>query len=248
MVLKGLEQFSSNTYRDFNPVREAMGTNLYFKPMDMRGAPDLTEMPRRLTALANATASNCSSLRGVANTIDCMDSFLKRMSSKDGQEAAIFCVFEDRLRLLRQIVQSTLRRNDYLSESVQAQVQMVYALLAQKDNELNHQYGADMRVIAIVTLIFLPGTFVATLFSASFWDFNPTNDGQLVSKWVWLYWVVTAVLTLGVIGIWMWWPSLAKFREGRRQARIGKTEVDVEMQEVTIPLKYAVPISAYDCR
>ncbi|CAG5180770.1 uncharacterized protein ALTATR162_LOCUS9397 [Alternaria atra] len=90
----------------------------------------------------------------------------------------------DHLTLMREVVDGTKRRNDYLKESIQVQVQMVYALLAQQDNALNHRYGADMRVIAAVTLLFLPGTFVATLFS-------PGNQGPKVSSWVWLYWVVT---------------------------------------------------------
>ena len=59
-----------------------------------------------------------------------------------------------------------------------------------------------MQVIAGVTLIFLPGTFVATLFSASFWDFHPGNTGQIVSKWVWLYFVATVVLTSVVLFGW----------------------------------------------
>ncbi|EHL02211.1 hypothetical protein M7I_1805 [Glarea lozoyensis 74030] len=45
------------------------------------------------------------------------------------------------------------------------------------------QYGTDMQVIAGVTLVFLPGTFVVTLFSASFWDFQPGNTGRIVSGW-----------------------------------------------------------------
>jgi Mg2+ and Co2+ transporter CorA len=64
------------------------------------------------------------------------------------------------------------------------------------------KYGADMQVIAAVTLGFLPGTFIATLFSTSFWNFQPDNQGKVVSKWVWLYWIVTVVLTLAVLAAW----------------------------------------------
>jgi hypothetical protein len=74
-----------------------------------------------------------------------------------------------------------------------------------------------MRVISIVTLIFLPGTFVATFFSTSFWDFGPSNQGSKVSSWVWLYWVVTVLLTMVVIGIWLWWPLVVKFGETKRR-------------------------------
>jgi Mg2+ and Co2+ transporter CorA len=64
------------------------------------------------------------------------------------------------------------------------------------------KYGVDMQVIAAVTLLFLPGTFIATLFSTNFWNFQQDNQGRVVSKWVWLYWVVTAVLTSAVLAAW----------------------------------------------
>jgi len=72
--------------------------------------------------------------------------------------------------------------------------------------------GVDMRAMAVVTLITLPGTFTAvshfsslppgadtdqskTLFSTSFFDFQPVDDDTLVSPWIWLYIVVTAAFT-----------------------------------------------------
>ena len=84
-----------------------------------------------------------------------------------------------------------------------------------------------MRVIASVTLLFLPGTFVATLFSASFWDFSPSNQGSVVSKWVWLFWTITIVLTVAVLGVWRGYPVLQKRRRytGLGDENYGKKEV-----------------------
>lgn len=62
--------------------------------------------------------------------------------------------------------------------------------------------SAAMRVIAAVTILFLPATFTATLFSASFFDFHPRNPSKVVSTWVWLYCVVTIILTLLIQGAW----------------------------------------------
>jgi magnesium-transporting ATPase (P-type) len=84
----------------------------------------------------------------------------------------------------------------------------VYAAQQQEDNQVNHRYGADMRLITAITLIFLPATFVATFFSTSFWDFAPENKGAKVSRWVWLYAVVTIGLTLMVLGIWLNFDAL----------------------------------------
>lgn len=79
--------------------------------------------------------------------------------------------------------------------------------------------SANMVVISAVTLVFLPATFTAvsvclppseaacanmaqTFFSTSFFDFHPTNPENRVSSWIWLYWTVTAVLTLIVMASW----------------------------------------------
>lgn len=71
-----------------------------------------------------------------------------------------------------------------------------------------------MRVIADVTLFYLPGTFVATLFSASFWDFSPDNVGKVFSKWIWLYVGASVWLTVAVMGIWRVLPQsrIMRFR------------------------------------
>jgi hypothetical protein len=65
-----------------------------------------------------------------------------------------------------------------------------------------------MRLITAITLIFLPATFVATFFNTSFWDFAPENEGAKVSRWVWLYAVVTMGLTLLVLAIWLNFDTL----------------------------------------
>ncbi|XXH01035.1 hypothetical protein Hte_007386 [Hypoxylon texense] len=61
--------------------------------------------------------------------------------------------------------------------------------------------GSQMRSIALLTMIFLPGTFVATLFSMSFFDWK-LNGGIIMSPYIWIYAVVTFVLTTMTIGTW----------------------------------------------
>jgi hypothetical protein len=59
-----------------------------------------------------------------------------------------------------------------------------------------------MRIIAAVTLVFLPGTFTATLFGTMFFSFSNKSTSRVVSWWIWLYFVVTVVLTLTVLIGW----------------------------------------------
>jgi hypothetical protein len=87
-------------------------------------------------------------------------------------------------------------------------VQTVYSIIGQRDNKLNIETATaarrdsnDMRIIAAVTLVFLPGTFTATLFSTTFFNFQ-NQTSSIVSWWLWLYFVVTVGLTLVVLVGW----------------------------------------------
>jgi uncharacterized membrane protein len=76
-----------------------------------------------------------------------------------------------------------------------------------------------MRVIAGMTIFFLPATFTATFFSTTFFSFNGNMDGKVYSAWLWLYFVVTIVLTaVVVVGTWMLWKT--KEREIAKHAAI----------------------------
>ena len=69
--------------------------------------------------------------------------------------------------------------------------------------------SAVMRTIALVTLIFLPATFVSALFSTTFFNFTPASDNGperwVMSQSFWVYWVFAIPLTLMVAGIWLLW-------------------------------------------
>ena len=59
-----------------------------------------------------------------------------------------------------------------------------------------------MRTISVVTMLFLPATFIATLFSTSFFDFQAKGDMPVVSPWVWLYVIITVLMTGVIQGAW----------------------------------------------
>ena len=66
-----------------------------------------------------------------------------------------------------------------------------------------------MKTLAAVTVIFLPGTFVAALFSMPLfrWDIHKVGHSA-ISKQFWIYWVVTLPLTLVTMGLWLAWMRL----------------------------------------
>lgn len=67
---------------------------------------------------------------------------------------------------------------------------------------LTRRDSNDMRIIALLTMIFLPGAFVGSLMSSSFFNFDPAADNEVVSHWIWLYLLITARLTIIVFSGW----------------------------------------------
>ncbi|KAF2657264.1 hypothetical protein K491DRAFT_343061 [Lophiostoma macrostomum CBS 122681] len=62
-----------------------------------------------------------------------------------------------------------------------------------------------MRTIAYVTLIVLPGAFVAAIFGMNFFLFDPDKKSVIVADTFWQYWAVTVPLTIFVLIIWNIW-------------------------------------------
>lgn len=69
-----------------------------------------------------------------------------------------------------------------------------------------------MTTITTVAMLFLPGTFIATILGAPLFDYR--EDGLNVSKAWWILPATTIPLTLVVFGIWLGWRYL-KLRRGR---------------------------------
>lgn len=63
-----------------------------------------------------------------------------------------------------------------------------------------------MRTISALTIVFLPGTFVRTIFGMAFFNFNEdgTNDLRVNPIW-WLYVVITVPLTALIISLRAGW-------------------------------------------
>ncbi|KAK5118748.1 hypothetical protein LTR85_007954 [Meristemomyces frigidus] len=103
----------------------------------------------------------------------------------------------------------------------------ITTLIQQRNEELNldiaessrrmteaaMQDSASMKTIAILTMVFLPGTAVASFFSMSMFDWSADDGNALATRWLWIFFVVAAPLTIAVLGIWY---VLAKRKE--RQA------------------------------
>ncbi|KPM35896.1 hypothetical protein AK830_g10665 [Neonectria ditissima] len=63
------------------------------------------------------------------------------------------------------------------------------------------QDNAQMRSIALLTMIYLPVSAVASMFSMTIFDWSP-KDGNIVSKYIWVFIVLSLALTVITVLIW----------------------------------------------
>ncbi|KAB5523098.1 hypothetical protein GE09DRAFT_977065 [Coniochaeta sp. 2T2.1] len=100
----------------------------------------------------------------------------------------------ERLSLQRQVMDSIVNLRESTISTMLAAQQKRLAEVTRKD-------GASMKTLAFLGSLFLPGTFLATIFSMSFFDFGTDMHGS-VSTGVWIYFVVSMPLTAVIVGAW----------------------------------------------
>ncbi|KAE8164566.1 hypothetical protein BDV40DRAFT_298367 [Aspergillus tamarii] len=125
-----------------------------------------------------------------------------------------------------------IEHNIYLAKSIEdhvlclqarmeLQLNVLYSFVAQSDNRLNARLAAStgrdstsMKILAFITTIFLPGTFIATLFSMNMfdWESGPSDGNSTVSPQFWIYWATAVPLTAVTLGGWALWWNFEKHR------------------------------------
>lgn len=130
-------------------------------------------------------------------------------------------------------------------ERLHIQRQALYNIMAQKESKLNLEIasqqrrlahatkrdGTAMKTLSLLGAVFLPGTFMASVFSMTFFDFNvgpnygdpsdSSGEGAQVSNQLWIYFVVTIPLTLTIVLSWY-------FIDRRRERKYNEEDVEIE--------------------
>ncbi|KAB5583589.1 hypothetical protein GE09DRAFT_1212165 [Coniochaeta sp. 2T2.1] len=114
-----------------------------------------------------------------------------------------------------------------------AQIDIIYAKMAQEDNNLNARMAvastrdsSSMKALAVITALFLPGDFMASLFGMSMFDWQdvdsddndstpvpvnpimPDERHPIVTSRFYVYWSITVPLTISILCIWRaWWVA-----------------------------------------
>ncbi|KAK6351433.1 hypothetical protein TWF718_004593 [Orbilia javanica] len=120
----------------------------------------------------------------------------------------------------------------------------IYNLIAQRDSKVNIELAKDsrmlaiaskrdsssMKTIAVLTIAFLPGTFVSALFAMPVLNWEAKSYSEVMTDKFWVYWAVTLPMTLLVVLAWVAWTKRQSWLNRRDHEEGMKTydEVDVE--------------------
>lgn len=102
-----------------------------------------------------------------------------------------------------------------------------------------------MKTLAIVTMFFLPGSFVSALFSTPCFDWDRVDltlrekIGVTPTPQFALYWAITAPLTIVTFILYFWWLRRQKKEQNERLSKIeddkkelGKAMLEPESQQL----------------
>ncbi|RSL65617.1 hypothetical protein CEP54_004176 [Fusarium duplospermum] len=119
-------------------------------------------------------------------------------------------------------------------ERLKVQREALYNIMSQREARLNLEIAGEQRRIAhaskrdstamktlsLMGALFLPGTYLASVFSMTFFNFE-TDADPVVSIQLWVYFAITVPVTALIVGCWM-------YLDRRRREQHKKDDADLE--------------------
>ena len=105
--------------------------------------------------------------------------------------------------------------------------------------EKSSRNASSMRILTIITMVYLPCTIVSNFFSTQFVNQIKSDAGNLTleyAKNTWLFFAISVPLTVFTIFVWFLWVNLSTYWENRgsksncdiRECTEGCHSIDVE--------------------
>ncbi|KAG6035159.1 hypothetical protein E4U41_006237 [Claviceps citrina] len=134
--------------------------------------------------------------------------------------------YKAKLKGLENYIHTTLER-------LKVQREALYNIMSQREARLNLEIAGEqrriahaskrdstaMKTISLMGTLFLPGTYLASVFSMTFFNFQ--ESAHPVSVSLWIYFAVTIPITASIVAIWMWFDR-------RREAQYARDDEDLE--------------------
>ncbi|TFB07501.1 hypothetical protein CCMA1212_001059 [Trichoderma ghanense] len=157
-----------------------------------------------------------------APSMDSDTSLGAQLVRSDGLLRSHVSLLRDRLSMQAVDIEYTLRR-------VQLQINTLAGIISRDDVKANldlaesqHRDSLSMKTLAIVTMVFLPGSFISALFSTSMFDWDSIDPGASsiavrTMPQFGLYWAITVPLTVVTFLLYFFWLRVMKRQRDRRK-------------------------------
>lgn len=128
-----------------------------------------------------------------------------------------------------------------VKERMELQLNVLYNFVAQLDNQTSAELAASasrdstsMKILAFISALFLPGSFISELFSSRLFDWHNEFSDQVLSKRFWMYWAISIPLTLITVARWgAWWNfELGRFDQKIKSIR-GKSDAKTSVKQMS---------------
>ncbi|KAL9113765.1 MAG: hypothetical protein Q9227_002210 [Pyrenula ochraceoflavens] len=165
----------------------------------------ISELSAKMSGLATSLAANKRLNKMV-------DEILAQSSNKKlvlhGDENPVCALFEDCRKMLeRRSVIQHVHIDFLILLNLSNREEMKLSLELAKDSRTvataSQRDSSSMKALAAVTILFLPGTSISSLFSMSMFDWSDRD--RVLSDRFWIYWAVTVPLTVLTVGLWLIW-------------------------------------------
>ncbi|SPO02354.1 uncharacterized protein DNG_05027 [Cephalotrichum gorgonifer] len=118
----------------------------------------------------------------------------------------------------RRILTALHSRSESNKARLQNETQLSFHLAAQRDSKIQVKIADEankettaMKALAVITMTFLPATFVSSVFSTPFFQVDQAPGDEpaslTVSNHFWIYWALAIPLSILTFGSWLIWDA-----------------------------------------
>ncbi|KAG6358295.1 hypothetical protein INS49_014179 [Diaporthe citri] len=188
------------------------------QPMTQRDC-EAIDLWRSMSSLKNGLESLHTELGSMREHLHAMPTSLPKPDEdsedrrRTGQRPDVY--IDARLKEMMAEFRSKIRSCEGLLGSMTLATQMEWNYYTRRDAQVNFSIatatrmdGSQMKQISLLGMIFLPGTFLATFFSMTFFSWIPDGSAQKISPWLALYAGLTFLLTSGTVFWFRYWSTI----------------------------------------
>ena len=133
-----------------------------------------------------------------------------------------------------------LDHRDQMLSRIDMQLRVLYNDMQQRIATETLRDSSAMKSIALLTMIFLPTTALAAIFSMSSF-FDNKASGIKVSSRFWIFWTISIPMTLGIMLVWFCWIQRKELRSWLRGFQPHKESNSLEADVEEEPKAYFAP-------